>query len=256
MPARDLPLSPARRHIGDVMSLSRSVPMSVMQRPISIARAAAAREAGAIRINWTMILVKAYALACREVPAFRRLYVKLPRPHLHEAAHSVAMVAMERDWNGEKAVMFARIHDPESKPLSVMADELRQALTEPVDSFHAFRAIRIVNRLPQPLRWLIWRLAFNIGPWRARFFGNFGVSVLGHKGFDLSHPLAPMTSVLSLGPFRADGTVRLTIGFDHRVVDGGDVAEVVAALERALEGPIAAELEALRPPGPGQPERT
>jgi hypothetical protein len=247
MPDRSLALSPARKFMTDLGWLAMRVPLSVMKRTISIGDAQAARTAASIRIPWPLVFAKAYGLASQDCPALRRSYVPFPRQHLHEAEHSTATVIVERDWDGARAVLYARLRAPETKSLQALADELRAAVEAPFATFHAFRAVRITARLPRPLRRALWWYAFNSGRHRPRFFGTFGLTTLGRRGMSHVYPTSPVTSVLTMGPFQQDGRVEVTIGFDHRVLDGADVADAIEAFERHLNCAVAGELRTLRP---------
>ena len=49
-------------------------------------------------IPWPVVFAKAYALVAAGSPPLRRVYVKLPWPHLYELPRSVASIIVERDW--------------------------------------------------------------------------------------------------------------------------------------------------------------
>jgi hypothetical protein len=242
MRGRNLPLPPGRRFIADLSWLATKVPQGVVRKTISLVAARDARNAAARSIPWTVILAKAFALAACDLPALRRTYAIVPWPHLHESEASVASIIIEREWRGEPSLFSARIKAPETKSLAAIAEELATALTEPIESYHIFNAMRRTNALPLPLRRLLWWFAFNSGPQRPKFFGTFGITVLGHRGVSVNYPVSPVTTVLTLGPFQADGTVELTVGFDHRTMDGAAVVDGIDALERHLNTTVAEEL--------------
>ncbi len=244
MKGRSLRLSPARRLIADLSWLANRVPQGVVRREISIAAVKTARAAASRRVPWTVIFAKAYALAARDCPALRRTYAVIPWPHLYETEQSVASIIVERDWDGEPGLVPAKVKHPEDKPLAGIAAEVEQARTAPMAAHKPFRSMLRTNRLPWPIRRLLWWIAFNAGPQRHKFFGTFGLTALGHRGLAINYPVSPVTTVLTLGAFRPDDTVEITIGFDHRTMDGGAVAEAIDALERHLAITLAAELRA------------
>ena len=61
-----------------------------------------------------------------------------------------------------------------------------------------------------------------------------------------AEPTGPSTSVLSSGPIDAAGNVHITVSFDHRVVDGANMARCLTEMEQALHGPTLNELVSLR----------
>jgi hypothetical protein len=246
-----LKLSPGRRFIADLSWLAKGVPQGVVRRTISVAAAQAARAGAEPRIPWVILLAKAYGLAAAASPTLRRSYARLPWPHLFEAERSVASIMIERDWGGETAVLYARIKHPDEKPLVAMAAELEALRAEPVEKLRSLRSMRIANRMPLLVRRLLWWWMFNSGSQRGTFFGTFGITTLGARGVSMNYPVSPVTAVLVPGPFMPDGTMELTLGFDHRVMDGSAVADALDALELHLCTTVADELRAMpqRPPG-------
>jgi hypothetical protein len=242
MKGRSIPLSPARRLMADLSWLANRVPQGVLRRRIAIADVRAARASAATRVPWTVIFAKAYALAARDCPSLRRTYATIPWPHLYETEQSVASIIIEREWDGEPGLVPARIKNPEDKPLAAITAEVEAARLTPMAAHKPFRSMLRTNLLPWPLRRVLWWIAFNAGPQRHKFFGTFGLTALGHRGLSINYPVSPVTTVLTIGPFEAADVVEITIGFDHRTMDGAAVADAFDALERHLATTLASEL--------------
>jgi hypothetical protein len=196
-------------------------------------------------VPWTVIFAKAWALVADMTPELRRSYVKLPWPQLSQAQASVASIMIERDWAGEPGLFPARLKDPAARPLVDLAADLDRARSAPAHSIRHFAVIMRLCRWPWPVRRALWFLAHNVGIWRVAYFGTFGISVLGQSGVTIDVPVSPLTTFVSYGPFRTDGTVEAIIAFDHRVMDGALIAIALARLEETLNGAIAQELEQL-----------
>ncbi|PTM48451.1 2-oxo acid dehydrogenase subunit E2 [Phreatobacter oligotrophus] len=245
MPNSRIELSPGRRFMADLSWLALKVPTSVLKRTIDLGPLSEARAASAESVPWPLIVAKAYGLTSRDHAFLRRSYVPWPHAHLSEAPYSIATVMVWRVWGGDSAALFARIIEPEAKPLVGLAAELRAAVETPIEEFHSFRALRILDRLPRFVRRIAWWYAFNSGFQRPRFFGTFGVTILGQRGLTHLVPLAPVTSAITVGPIGASGAADVTVAFDHRVMDGVHVADALDAFENHLNGPILAELRAL-----------
>lgn len=113
-----LSLSRPRRLIGDLMHFAAQVPSVPVQRRMSLAAVADARLKCPDRPPWPAIFAKGFALVASEVPELRRAYGKLPWPHLYECSASVANVAIERDYQGERWVFPFLIKIPEGQPVS------------------------------------------------------------------------------------------------------------------------------------------
>jgi hypothetical protein len=106
-----------------------------------------------------------------------------------------------------------------------------------------FRRALKIARLPAPIRWLLMWLGLNIGRQRARHFGTFQLSVYSGLGAESLNPLTPLTSLLNYGPIDEKGLVTVRIHYDHRVMDGANVARALERFERILNGEVAAEVQ-------------
>lgn len=122
---------------------------------------------------------------------------------------------------------------------------MQTARTSPVLEVKEFRRALKIARLPGPIRWLLMWLGLNIGRQRARRFGTFQLSVYSGLGAESLNPLTPLTSLLNYGPIDNDGSVTVRIHYDHRVMDGANVARALERFERILNGEVTAELEGL-----------
>lgn len=242
MRGRVVPLSIPRRLIGDMMHFAAGVPSIPVQRRMNLAPLVAARSAVADRPSWTAIFTKAFALVAAEMPELRRAYCKFPWPRLYEYPGSVAAVAVERDFEGEKAVFMLRVKNPAERALTELSEQLRTAMTAPLEDVKEFRRAVALARLPRPLRrWLGW-LGLNLGSKRANFFGTFGVSTYSALGAESLHPLSPLTTTLNYGVIDADGSVDVRLIYDHRVLDGANVARALARMEEVLRTALRDEL--------------
>jgi hypothetical protein len=240
-----IPLSRARRLVIDFLHFASGIPTVPVQRRINLKPVIEARAALADRPAWTAIMVKAFAMVSAEVPELRRAYCKFPWPHLYEVPTPVASIVVERDYEGEKALLIGRIKDPATLPLPELTKRVRALNESPVDDVKDFvRALRM-TRYPRPLRRALWWLGLNWGRQRARHFGTFGISVYSALGAESLHPLSPLTTILNYGVFSAEGEVDLRVIYDHRVMDGATVARALARMEEVVTGPIVDELREL-----------
>lgn len=243
MRGKPLRLSRPRRLIADLMHFAAGVPTVPVQRRMNLAAVAAARDGNPDRPPWAAVFVKGFALVAAEFPEFRRAYCKFPRPHLYEYPASVASVAVERDYRGERAVLFLPVKDPAGRPLAEIGKAIRTAATVPVKEVKPFRRALRVAGLPRFLRRLVWWLGLNLGRQRANYFGTFGVSAYPALGAESLHPLSPLTATLTYGLVRPDGAADVRLVYDHRVLDGATVARALVRLEEVFNTVIRAELE-------------
>ncbi|CAN7626361.1 MULTISPECIES: hypothetical protein [Ensifer] len=242
MRGRAIKLSVPRRLVCDLMRFSIGVPRVTVQRQMNLDPLQRARIAQTSRPSWTVLFLKGYALLCRETPEFRRAYVKLPRPQLYEYPESVASIAHEREHDGERVVLLSKIKSPERLPIPELAALIDAVRSRPVAEIKEFRRALKIARMPGPIRWLLMWLGLNLGSRRAHYFGTFQLSVYSGLGAESLNPLTPLTTLFNYGPIAADGTVTVRIHYDHRVMDGANVARALERFEAILNGDVAQEV--------------
>jgi len=73
--------------------------------------------------------------------------------------------------------------------------------------------------------------------------GTFTITNLGPFGVDSFDPVInpPEVAILGVGRVREDGTMTLSLSFDHRVVNGADAARFLGGLVETLTDPLALE---------------
>jgi hypothetical protein len=99
-------------------------------------------------------------------------------------------------------------------------------------------------------RFVFWRILYLSGAKRAKKFGTFMASSLGKYGVEQHHPLTPLTTYLTFGPVSPTGAVTVKIIYDHRVLDGAQVARALRDVETVLNTVILEEVR-LFPQGGG-----
>jgi hypothetical protein len=243
MSGKRIPMSLPRRIIADLCHFSLAVPNGVIKRDLMIPGLLAARAAANPRPAWPVLFLKAYALVARDMPELRQSYVKFPWPHFFQHTESVASLVIERDHEGEAALMLARLKQPDRLSIAELDARVRELKTAPAESVRDFRRALAVARLPLPIRRIAWWLGLNIGRQRAGYFGTYAISVLGGQGVEVVYAVSPWTMLLSYGPIAPDGRVTVTASFDHRVMDGAVIARLFERLQAVLEGEIAGEVD-------------
>jgi hypothetical protein len=240
---RWIPLSLPRRLICDLMHFARKVPTVPVQRRMNLAPLVAARCLAQPRPSWCAIFTKAIALVAASRPELRRAYLSFPWPHLYEHPTSVASIAFERRFQDEDAVLFAPLRDADTRGLQELDTKLKWYKEAPIERIPPFCRALWASSLPRPLRRFLWWFGLNVwGRKRANYMGTFGVSVYAGLGAASLHPLSPLTTVLNYGVIDADGSVDVRLIYDHRVLDGANVARALDDLEKVMKCEILAEL--------------
>jgi hypothetical protein len=224
------------------MRFSIGIPRVTVQRRMHLGPLLRARASQPKRPSWTVLFLKAYGLLSQETPELRRAYVKLPWPHFYEYPLSVASVAHERDYEGERVVLLGSIKGPERRTIAELQAMIGAARSRPVLEIKEFRRALKFARMPAPIRWLLMWLGLNLARQRARHFGTFQLSVYSGLGAESLNPLTPLTTLLNWGPIDEDGCVDVRILYDHRVMDGANVARALERFEQILNGDIVEEI--------------
>ena len=228
----------------DVLHYHRQVPTCAHDRICNFSRLEELRRSVPRRISWTMLFLKAYGKVAADCPQLRQIYMSWPWAHVYQHPHSVAMLAVERHFRDERWLFWGRFSRPEKKPLLELQQTLERYQREPVeDVFH--RQLQI-SGIPKPLRRCLWWWTLNISTRkRVRRTGSYFLTTLAAQGAEIQHPPAFLTTNVTYGPLDASGRCRVTVAYDHRLMDGVLMARNLAELESTLNGPIREELEQL-----------
>jgi len=231
----------------DLLFFAKGVPSVPHSREFDLGEVAELRAACATRVSWATVFLKAYALVSRDAPPLRQCLLRYPWPHLYQHPVSVGYLAVRRSWEAEEWLFFAGFTEAERSSLADLQERLDRFREQPPAA--VFRTQAQAARLPVWLRrslmwvWLHW-----MGHRRSRRFGTFGLTTVSGHGAEIQFPPNMLTATLTYGPINEQGRCRVTMHYDHRLMDGWFVAEVLKEVENAIRGPIAEELRDLAAP--------
>ncbi|MFM1801424.1 MAG: hypothetical protein RJA81_776 [Planctomycetota bacterium] len=236
-------ISPARRIIMDLMHEARQVPSIPVQRIIPLGDLTTIRNQTRPRISWFVIFMKAFSLVAQNHSQLRRSLISWPWPRYYDHPYSNCSLAIEREHNGELCLFFSQFRAPESQTLCELQAALNRFKTAPVESMGMYRRVLNIGRLPRPVRKFLWWSSLNVtGPKRAKRMGTFGVTSYGSLGAESLHPISPLSFTLNFGPIDPQGHVGVKMIYDHRILDGSEIARRLKDFEDVLKGPIREEL--------------
>jgi pyruvate/2-oxoglutarate dehydrogenase complex dihydrolipoamide acyltransferase (E2) component len=155
---------------------------------------------------------------------------------------------VERQWEGRTILDIATVRDADRMSASAASALLRETKHGPGESHRPDGMMRLVLRLPGPLRRTAIRLAGTRPSTAASFGPAVGVTSVGMftRGWGWAIPVAPLTVILTVGrvvdrPVVRDGQVvvrpmlPLTLSFDHAVIDGAPAARFTETLRELVE---------------------
>ncbi|MFJ9775162.1 2-oxo acid dehydrogenase subunit E2 [Kitasatospora sp. NPDC101157] len=204
-----------------------------------------AREAGQRRSVVTYVLVAAGAVLARH-PQANSAYRGGPRPRVATYPTVSGKVTLDRTLGGTRVVLSTVVPQPHTAGPAEVQRRLDRVLEGDPAELPEFAGVRALHRLS----WLRGRLRFARAArdlrLRPLITGTFAVTSLGHRPVDGFHSVGGTTVTLGLGrivdrPAVRDGAIvvapvfRLSLAFDHRVIDGAEAADVLAEIRTALE---------------------
>ncbi|MGE3315206.1 MAG: hypothetical protein AB7O26_08820 [Planctomycetaceae bacterium] len=247
---RNIRLPKSRRLVVDLLKYSRRVPSQALTRYCNVKEVAALRSQVDPKVSWPALFIKAYALMSARRPQLRRLYMKWPWGYFYEHPYTIGRMTVSRQIDGEDWVLFARFVKPEIVPLARLHDLVAETRDLPVEQVERFRQQIAFAGVPTFLRRIAWWVSMNVsGYMRATRFGTFGLTTVSSLGAISIHPPCTGATTFTLGPVAKDGTVRVTMVYDHRMLDGAPVANYLRELEETLNTEILAELKAMQATG-------
>jgi len=234
----------SRRLTIDLLHFHRQVDTTAHDRQFDLTRVAMLRSQLPTRISWPMLFIKAFAIVAANRPVLRQTYQRWPWPHIYLHPINVAMLATHRIHEDEPWVFHSRFEQPEIQSLLELQSSLERYLNEPVKKI--FKRQWELSGLPTLARRVLWWWTLNVAlSKRTRRVGTFFFTTLAGKGVEIQDPPAYFTSNLSYGPLDDRNRCRVTMSYDHRLMDGSTVADCLIELEEVLNGQIAEELEAM-----------
>lgn len=244
---RSVPISLARRWVGDMLHAARKVPVVASEKAIRVRAMHELRRQVPHPPSWSSLMIKAMGLVSMRVPEMRRAYMGVPWGRLYEAPYSVASVIFGRQFQGEMATFFAPLPHPERLPLDAIGGKVRAWQTDPIEAHGVLRRLVRNAKPPRFVRRLLWWFGLNwFGLLRARYFGTFAVnSVAAISGARMIQFQTPLTQVMYYGAVTKDGMLPLQMAFDHRVYDGYTGGLIGRELEAVFNNELIAEVKAL-----------
>ena len=231
----------SRRLTWDLLHFHQSVPLCGHDRFCNLRAVAEARAASPVRVSWPAIFLKAYAIVAKDVPELRQTWYRWPWAHLYQHPQSIGVLTVHREFEGNPWLFWGRIPAPDETPLTEIQATIDRYAKGPVPAL--FRKELQLASLPTLLRRLVWGWNVHAAKAkRAKRLGTFFLSTLASRGVEIPAPPAIHTGCLTYGAMDAHHNCKVTIAYDHRVMDGALVADILRNLECVLLETVCSEL--------------
>ncbi len=234
-----------RSLVRDVLHLERTVPSFAHDRVFQLAELAQCREQSAQKISWPLLFIKAYAQMATDHPVLRQCYMRFPWAHLYEHSQQVATLAIHRQHQEQDWLLWGRFVDPQLHSLSDLQQKLDDYRQQPVAKI--FRRQYRLAHFPTLLRRWAWWLSYHLsGKKRCKRLGTYFLTTISGAGAEIQEPPCIHTSGFTYGPLDETGACRVTITYDHRLLDGHHIARFLREFEERLQTDILAELQSMQ----------
>ncbi|MFJ2131536.1 2-oxo acid dehydrogenase subunit E2 [Streptomyces sp. NPDC087845] len=245
------PMARQRRHTLQFLGEIRSFAPVFLDTEIDMTRIGehrtAARAAGH-RYSVVTYVLHTAARVLADHPEANAAITGRIRPRVARYESVDGKLTLDRTLDGRRIVLSAvlpGLHRAALDDIQHQVDHYRDGDPATMPEFAGARALQ---RLPMPLGRLAYRAAVRPLGRRAARMGTFAVTSLGHRPVDGFHSVGGTTVTLGLGriaerPVVRDHVVttapvmRLSLAFDHRVIDGAEAADVLGDLKDGLENP-------------------
>lgn len=247
---RRFAISPSRNLSRDLLVFHHDIPLCAHDRRMNLSTIATVRQASPVRVSWPALFLKACALVAKQVPELRQTWYRWPWAYLYQHPVSVGSLTVQRELDGEPWLFWGLVPEPDTLPLTEIQRRLDWFRDGDVRT--VFRKQLRFAKLPTVIRRLIWR--WNLGvatAKRAERLGTFFLSTLSGRGVEIQLPPSVQTGCFTFGPLDNNHVSRITLAYDHRVMDGALVAQVLEQLETALNVTLVSEMQSIADPARG-----
>lgn len=248
----------SRATVCDILRYDRYVPTYAHDRICNIVEVAEARQlanstlphvlstdnVASNRISWPAIWMKAYAQNARRFPRLQQTWMSWPSARLYEHDETVGTLVVRRHFENDDWLFWGQIRNLENRPLSEIQSDINRLQNDPVET--VFRRQLWLARKPAIIRRLCWWLTFQVsGKKKCKRLGTFFLSTISGQGAEIQNPPSMLTSGFTYGPIDRSGNTRVTISYDHRLMDGHHIADVLAGLETVVQTNLLGELRSI-----------
>lgn len=232
----------SRALVTDVLHIHRQNPTFAHNRYMHLPVLAEARDRATIRVSWPALFIRAWGQVSNRSPVLLQTWRTWPWGHIFQHQTTVANLATCRRHGEQDWLFWGLIRSPESQPLVDIQNAIDRFASESPET--VFTRQLILSRFPTWARRIIWWWNLNIaGEKRGKRLGTFSLTTVAGRGAEIQHPPTVMTTGLTFGPIDHNGGMKVTLVYDHRLMDGAYVADRLNELYKELTGPVLSELQ-------------
>jgi pyruvate/2-oxoglutarate dehydrogenase complex dihydrolipoamide acyltransferase (E2) component len=242
-------IAPERRHTVYFLEEIRSFAPVFLDTEVDMtavtAHRAAARAAGG-RYSVVSYVLLAGGRVLRTHPEANAAVSGGRRPKVASYPFAHGKVTLDKTINGRRVVLATVVPNLDTAELDDVQRHLERFRDGDPATMPEFAAVRALDALDWRQGRRRFRRAARSLTVRPMLTGTFAVTSLGHRAVDSFHSVGGTTITLGVGrvadrPVARGGAVtvapvmRLSLAFDHRVIDGAEAADVLTEIKEAIE---------------------
>jgi pyruvate/2-oxoglutarate dehydrogenase complex dihydrolipoamide acyltransferase (E2) component len=245
------PIAPQRRHTLYFLAETRAAVPVFLDTDVDMTRLLAFREAAraadpAARYSTVACVVHAASRVLARHPDANAALAGRRFPKVARYPSVNTKLTVDKTLDGQRIVLSAVLPAADTAGLEGIQGWIETLRAADPAAAPEFAGARRLQRLGWPLGPLLLRLGTRPLARRAETVGTLAVTSLGHRPVDGFYSLGGTTVTLGLGQIAQRPTVRddrveiaplmrLSLAFDHRVIDGAEAADLLADIKTALE---------------------
>lgn len=243
---RGKPFSRQRRHTLYFLEEIRSVTPVFIDTEVDMTRVRQHRADAQRRYSTVSYVLHVAAHTLARHPQANAAIRGTRSPRVAEYSSVNGKLTLDKTIEGRRVVLSTVLRDLHRTELADIQSQVDHFRDGDPDEMAEFAALRTLQKLPLWLaRWGLRRAVRPLGS-RAERMGTFAVTSLGHRAVDGFHSVGGTTITLGVGRILDRPTVRdrqivvaplmrLSLAFDHRVIDGAEAADILTEIKDGLE---------------------
>ncbi|MEY9841206.1 2-oxo acid dehydrogenase subunit E2 [Streptacidiphilus sp. EB103A] len=250
VPVEPGPLPRERRHTYFFLEVIRDFSPVFLDTEVDMGRVLAHRETAqrseGVRYATTAYVLRAAGRVLAKHPDANAAIQGGPRPRIAHYPFVNGKVTLDRTLGGRRVVLGTVIPQLQEAELADIQQHLERVREGDPEQFPDFDGVRRLHRMTWSAGRSAFRQAARSLTLRPHLTGTFAVTSLGHRAVDSFHSVGGTTTTFGVGRVLQRAVVRegelavapvmrLSLSFDHRVIDGAEAADVLTEVKEALE---------------------
>jgi pyruvate/2-oxoglutarate dehydrogenase complex dihydrolipoamide acyltransferase (E2) component len=214
---------------------------------VDMGAVASHRDAAAdMRCGWLAYLIHATSRTIRQYPDANAMLIDGLRPRLARFPQVNAKITLDKQMDGVRNVVSGVIADADEMDVTQIQQSIDTLKAHDPATDPAHAGLRRLQSLPVPAGRAVFSWLMRSPERKAALQGSYALTSLGNSAVEGFLPMIGATLTFGVGRIAPAPVVagaelvirpvlRLTMAFDHRVLDGAMAAELLTQVKRRIE---------------------